>query len=238
MIINDKIIKSMSYINGDPEILPYSKINFQIKGRPDQAMGQIKISSPFGKKINELAKDKRYKNFLEIGSCCGLGTTKCLLDSIILREDESNLTSYESNFAYYSITNNYWNKFFEIFNIPSYKLNLIYGSIISYNELDSNYVTDSGHTKETYDYNLDIKKAPIIPMDTPVDVLCLDGGHFSTICEWNKFKKKIKVIILDDTKTSKTNDILREIESSNKKWKIIYKSEQRSGEIIAEKNIF
>lgn len=62
----------------------------------------------------------------------------------------------------------------------------------------------------------------------------LDGGHFSTIQEWNMYKDSIKVIILDDTKTSKTIKILDEIKSSNK-WNIVYESDNRNGELIAEK---
>tara|TARA_B000000532_G_C18712703_1_gene338966 strand:- start:58 stop:213 length:156 start_codon:yes stop_codon:yes gene_type:complete len=48
------------------------------------------------------------------------------------------------------------------------------------------------------------------------------------------YKNSIKVIILDDTKTSKTRKILDEIKYSNK-WNIIYESDNRNGELIATK---
>lgn len=229
----NQIIKSMQYINGDPAILPYSRTT-RTEKNPGIAMGQIKINTPFGNEINKLAKNTNYNTYLDIGSWCGLGTTKCLLDGIILRDDTSVLYSLESNRGFYNITNNYWSKYFEIYKINTDKFILKYGSLVSFEQLDSNYITDSGHTKNTYDYNLDIKSAPIIKIDTPIDVLCLDGGHFSTILEWNMYKNSIKVIILDDTKTSKTRKILDEIKYSNK-WNIIYESDNRNGELIATK---
>lgn len=71
-------------------------------------------------------------------------------------------------------------------------------------------------------------------VEDSVDVLCLDGGHFSTSIEWDMFKDEISVIILDDTKTSKTRNIVSEIQQSNK-WLITYKSDFRNGELIAKK---
>ena len=106
--------------------------------------------------------------------------------------------------------------------------------MVTYEELDDNYVTDSGHTKETYDYNSDIKSAPFIEIKEEIDVLCLDGGHFSTIQEWEMFKDKIKVIILDDTNTSKATNILKEIQG-DKTWNIIHDGNIRNGELVAAK---
>ena len=105
---------------------------------------------------------------------------------------------------------------------------------MAYDQLDKDYVTDSGHTKETYDYNQDIKHAPKIIVEDKVDVLCLDGGHFSTSLEWDLFKETAKIVAIDDTSTSKTNMILKEIKESGN-WNIIYESSQRNGEMIVEK---
>ena len=230
-----EIIKSMNYINGDPEILPFSFINNQLPCRPNYAMGQIKLNTNFGKEINKIAKNKKYNKYLEIGPCCGLGTTKCLLDGIILRDDNSYLISYESNLQFYTITKKYWEKYFEIYNINKNKFKLYNGSLISYDELDDNYVTSSGKTKEEYDYNIDIKNGKIDNCNENIDVLCLDGGHFSTNCEWNKFKNNIKIIILDDIYSSKTKNIYDEIKNDSN-WNILYKSNDRGGELIAKKN--
>jgi hypothetical protein len=235
--MND-FLTSLSYIDGDPEILPYSVITDQDPGRPNYACGQIKINSTFGQKIFDISKDKRYKNYLEIGTWCGLGTTKCILDGLILRNnnqrDGSKLVSIESNEKFYRITNQYWTKFFTIHKLDSSMFSLRFGSLVSYDELDSKYITDSGHTKETYDYNQDIKSGPIVNVDETVDVLCLDGGHFSTSIEWDMYKDQISVIILDDIKTSKTRNIVAEIQNSNI-WSISYISDFRNGELIAQK---
>jgi hypothetical protein len=224
--------QSMSYVDGDPQILPYSAISNADPGRPSFACGQIKMNTDFGKQLNNLASDSRYKTFLEVGTWCGLGSTKCLLDGIILRDD-TKLISLESNLKFYEITKKYWNKFFEVHSIDPAKFDLRHGTLVSYNKLDKNYVTDSGYTKETYDYNQDIKNAPKITIEDKVDVLCLDGGHFSTSLEWDLFKETAKIIAIDDTSTSKTNMILKEIKESGN-WNIIYESTQRNGEMIVE----
>ena len=223
----------MSYIDGDPQILPYSVISNVDPGRQNFACGQIKMNTDFGKQLNNLASDSRYKIFLEVGTWCGLGSTKCLLDGIILRDD-AKLISVESNLKFYEITRKYWDKFFEVHGIDTAKFDLKHGTLVAYDQLDKDYVTDSGHTKETYDYNQDIKHAPRIIVEDKVDVLCLDGGHFSTSLEWDLFKETAKIVAIDDTSTSKTNMILKEIKESGN-WNIIYESSQRNGEMIVEK---
>ena len=235
--MND-FLTSLSYIDGDPEILPYSVIKDQDPGRPNYACGQIKINSTFGQKIFDISKNKRYKTYLEIGTWCGLGTTKCILDGLILRNnnqrDGSKLVSIESNEKFYRITNQYWTKFFTVHKLDSNMFSLRCGSLVSYGQLDSNYITDSGDTKETYDYNQDIKSGENVNVEEDIDVLCLDGGHFSTTIEWDMYKGQISVIILDDTKTSKTRNIVAEIQNSNI-WSISYMSDFRNGELIAQK---
>jgi hypothetical protein len=196
--------------------------------------GQIVRGSPFGDAIYDIAKMEQYLNYLEIGTWCGRGTTKCFLDGIIPREDGANLCALETNDKFYKITENYWSKYFQYKKIDPEKLNLIFGSVVTYDQLDHSYVTDSGFTKETYDYNIDLKKAPFINIENIVDVLCLDGGHFATILEWEMFKDQIKVIILDDTTTSKTRKIVEEIKNSGN-WNITYHTNNRNGELIAYK---
>jgi hypothetical protein len=231
------LLQSIQSIEGDPLILPYSKIkiddSYWVKKHPGIASGQIKKNTVFGKKIYDLSKDTQYKTYLDIGTWCGLGTTKCLLDGIIQRKD-AKLYAIESNYYFYKTTHNYWTKYFDYYNISKNKFKLYYGSLILFDDLDDNYITDNNDTKYTYDYNKDIKLAPTIKINDRIDVLCLDGGHFSTIHEWNMFKDNIKVIILDDTNTSKSRNIFNEIIKSPS-WKVIYNSLEGTGELIATK---
>ncbi len=196
--------------------------------------GQILRGQEFGDIIYNIACQPAYINYLEIGTWCGRGTTKCFLDGIIPREDGASLQALETNFKFYTITKNYWDKYFQHKRINAQKLNLLFGSVVRYDQLDDNYITDSGHTKDTYDYNIDLKSAPFVTIANNIDVLCLDGGHFSTILEWELFKEQIKVIILDDIKTSKTRKILKEI-YDNPVWDVIYSSDNRNGELVAKK---
>lgn len=225
---------SMSHLDGDPSILPFSVIPSQIPGRPNFACGQVKSNTELGQRIMDIARNPEYKTYLEIGTWCGLGTTKCFLDSIFLREDESKLISLESNLQFYDITKRYWEKFIEVHELNPNKFDLKYGSLIPYKDLDECFVTDAGFTKDTYDYNADIKLAPTISITKNIDVLCLDGGHFSTQLEWDLFKNTVKVLVLDDTNTSKTRSIISEAENSGA-WDTLYSSQNRNGEMILKK---
>ena len=229
--------QSISRSEGDPVILPHSKTTITDKywstKHPKIATGQITKDTAFGEKIYEISKDKHYKTYLEVGTWCGLGTTKCLLDGIIMRDDAT-LYSLESNYFFHETTNKYWSRYFEHYDIDKNKFKLHYGSLISFEEIPEDFTHDNGSTKHTYDYNLDIKKAPTIKIDRKIDVLCLDGGHFTTQQEWEMFKEQIKVIILDDVNTSKTRHILDEITHSSS-WEIDYNSPNRNGELIAKK---
>lgn len=230
--------KSISQFNGDPKILPFSKTvvtnSYWSKKHPGYATGQITRNKTFGNEIYKVSKIQKYKTYLEVGTWCGLGTTKCLLDGIIVRDD-AKLISLESNRFFHETTNKYWSKYFDNYNIDKNKFKLYYGSLISYDGIQDDFITDGGQTKETYDYAQDVKNAPIITIDEKIDVLCLDGGHSTTYKEWNKFKDEIKMIILDDTKTSKTRVILTEIFNSPL-WQVVYTSNDRNGELIAMKN--
>jgi|6_EtaG_2_1085325.scaffolds.fasta_scaffold102905_2 hypothetical protein len=206
----------------------------KVRVQKQHTEGEVTHNTPLGKYIFDLAQQTHYKNFLEVGTLYGRGTTKCFLDAIMPRSDNARLTSIESNPTFFQITKEYWDKYFHYKKINPAKFNLIFGTMVTYEKLDDNYTTDSGHTKETYDYNADIKSAPLIKIEEEIDVLCLDGGHFSTIHEWNMFKNKIKAIVLDDTKTSKTKNILTEIHS-DKTWDVILDSDFRNGQLVAIK---
>ena len=169
-------------------------------------VGQVKPESITGKKISEISQRKEYTVFLEVGTLYGLGSTKCFLNSLLERDDDSKLISIESKKEFYDYAKNYWED-----AINKGKLDLRHGSLISFDDLPEDYRTDSGHTKHTYDYNQDIKNSSTISIDEKIDVLMLDGGHFSTQLEWELFKDEIKIGIIDDVSASKTRMIYKEI---------------------------
>ena len=65
--------------------------------------GQILRGSSFGDIIYDIAKQTKYKNYLEIGTWCGRGTTKCFLDGIIQRKDSASLYALETNQRFFEI---------------------------------------------------------------------------------------------------------------------------------------
>jgi hypothetical protein len=69
-----------------------------------------------------------------------------------------------------------------------------------------------------------------------IDVLLLDGGQFSTLAEWEKLKKRTQIILLDDTKTFKTEKIREEILKDTNTWEVVFDDTSlRHGTFIASK---
>jgi len=69
------------------------------------------------------------------------------------------------------------------------------------------------------------------------DIILLDGGEFTTWYEYNLIKDKCKILILDDTNTSKCKKIKEDILQNKDTWKIIINSNERNGILICEKII-
>ena len=201
------------------------------------AHGQIVRMSPFGEAIYGIACNQKFQTYLDIGAWCGLGTTKCMMDGIILRHnhnpaDKSMLIALETKRTFYNITKTYWEKHIQSIKLPQTIFQIHNASLVSYNELDEKI---NNCSKEQYEYNKDIKLCPVVDLCNNVDVVCLDGGLFSTRKEWEKLKNRIQVVILDDTRFPKTSTILQEIKNQPQTWNIIYESNLRNGELIAER---
>jgi hypothetical protein len=67
------------------------------------------------------------------------------------------------------------------------------------------------------------------------DIILLDGGEFTTWYEYNLIKDKCKILILDDTNTSKCKKIKEDILQNKDAWKIIINSNERNGILISER---
>ena len=64
--------------------------------------GQVNRGSLFGERIYQYSSNKNFKNFVDIGTWNGQGSTKCFADAILKRSDDSSLYSLEANIEFYN----------------------------------------------------------------------------------------------------------------------------------------
>lgn len=208
--------------------------------------GQVNRGSFFGEQVYKLASNKAFKNYVEIGTWNGEGSTKCFMDAIFQRLDDSCLYSLEANVEFYGQAVKFWEDKLSATRIPYDKLHLLYGRIIeiedliSEEEVKSHKIFDqhpwlTWRARNIKEYNMCENVIDKLPSE--IDVLFLDGGQFSTPAEWQKLKDRTKVVLLDDTNTYKTERIREEILTSLDEWEIVFdKSSDRHGIFMATRH--
>ena len=97
--------------------------------------GQINRGSFLGEKIYDYSMNSSYKNYVEVGTWNGQGSTKCFMDGILSRNDESCLYTLEANIEFYNQASSYWNPILSTYRFPFPKIKMLYGRIIEKNEL-------------------------------------------------------------------------------------------------------
>jgi hypothetical protein len=193
--------------------------------------GQINMNSEFGNCIYKICLNENIQNIIEVGSWNGEGSTVCVMNSIINKEN-SKLYSLEANFEMFNKSKQFWKKY----NTKD-KLILLNGTlhrkIADINELNILYNNNIPYYTEHY---LPEKKilemSKIINIDNidNVDVIILDGGEYSTQEDFNiLIKKNPKFICLDDVNVYKCKNI-RQTLLHNNEWNLYKeKLDQRNG---------
>lgn len=197
-------------------------------------IGQI-YDDEFYNEILSYASNKEYKTFLEIGTWNGLGSTKAFAQGFKNRDDDYIFYSlecnkekcrdaallYQDNNKINILNEVIWNKlpdnFYEIF--PQSKTNNLFKE---WNEVDINNMKDC---------NLFLERTNLPKY---FDIVLLDGGEFTTYHEFQILKDKIRILMLDDITVDKCKLIVKELEDSSDKWKILKKSDVRNGFLIAQ----
>jgi len=208
-------------------------------------VGQVNRGSLFGEKIFEYASNKNFKNFVEVGTWNGEGSTKCFMDAIQSRADNSCLYSLEANIEFFNEASTYWAHLLMAPASAFQKLFLLYGRIIEVEDLISieevqkhsifhQHPWLEWRTRNIKEYNECENVLGNLPSE--IDILCLDGGQFSTRAEFAALKDRTKMVMLDDTSTFKTESIRREIVENPEVWTIVEDNTmQRHGFMIGIK---
>jgi hypothetical protein len=194
--------------------------------------GQILPSSTFCDAIQSTISTYKPKNIVEIGTWKGLGSTKCIIDSILINNLQCNFLSLESNLLFFQEATD---------NLKNYRnyVQLIHGRIVeiedvlAYCEKIKDKVNQDWLAADVQDINKNNNIINLIPNN--IDFCLLDGGEYSTYPEWKILKERINIIALDDTLTPKCELVKQEI-LNDPLYKIIIESNDRNGFLIAIRN--
>jgi hypothetical protein len=186
--------------------------------------GQINMNSILGNEIYTLCKKDNIKNIVEVGTWNGEGSTVCVMNGIMEKENKSILYSIEADITQYNKAIHFWNN-----KNTEGKLVLLNGVLHTETASDEDISTVCNernpyvkefHVRETN--LLQINK--IIDTDNfhDIDITILDGGEYTTRGDFNKLIVKTnKVIVLDDVCVFKCKKIRQELLDSSD-W-LLYK---------------
>jgi hypothetical protein len=200
-------------------------------------IGQITLDSIIGKHLYHYAKSTKYNSYLEIGTWNGLGSTKCFVEGFNNRQDSLyTFYSLECNTDKYLVAKDLYKNMENIHILNEVLLNNMPADIYNiFPELLEN--KDYNYWNNIDFRNMENKNLFLNRQNLPevFDIILLDGGEFITWYEYNLIKDKCKILILDDTNTSKCKKIKEEIIKNKDVWKIIINSNERNGILIAER---
>lgn len=185
-------------------------------------IGQITKNNIFGQLLYNLSLNKEIKNIVEIGTWTGMGSTKCIIDGLLQRNDDYNFITIELYPNMYNIALKNLEK------VLSDKIKIYNGRIIDINDIywfDHSTINFNinEHAKLYYYSDIEyLKTMPNIIKEIPqtIDLLILDGGEYSTYPEYLKLKTRTKIFALDDTKLLKCSKIRYEL--LNEKYDVIH----------------
>jgi len=177
--------------------------------------GQINLDSSLGCMIYDIVKQDDVRVIFEIGMWNGMGSTRCIEQSIV--------DSGKKDYLVYSLETdrNMYDKAIKN-SMGLENFNLILGTLVTPQDfLNLDEVSDLffvEHSREIQKgwLKTDVNNCTNVPnvehlIPESIDLLILDGGEFSTYTEFHKLKDRSRIIVLDDTRTLKCNKIRQEI---------------------------
>lgn len=204
------------------------------------------MRSEFGQQIFKVAQIKDFKTYLEIGTWNGQGSTVCLMNGLIKRQDDSKLYSIELMPEMFQQAKQFWSWLES--SAYAHQLVLLNGKIIdnglmTQQQVEAHPAFEKVKTHYQLYYQSDQEQfnaANNISEQLPnsIDVAVLDGGEFCSFAEFEYIlsQHSPKVFILDDTSIIKCSQV-RQVLIDSTDWQLIYdKPEQRHGASIFVRN--
>ena len=173
---------------------------------------------------------KKNKTILEIGTWNGLGSTRCIVNGLLERKTPYTFYSLECNSEKVAMAQELYKGIAGVHILDEVLLNEMPSNIYSiFAELINNEEYRMWN-KVDFD-NMKHKPLFLERQDLPsiFDVVLLDGGEFTTWYEYQLIKDRCRILVLDDSHTSKCRRIMYEIMDQPDKWTIILNSSERRG---------
>ena len=164
--------------------------------------GQITARTNMAQILQGLAMRQDFMTYVEVGTWKGQGSTKCIADELILRNDDSQLYSVEMRKDMYEEAKMYWDCILLPMPFKRDKVNLLNGVIVD----ETGVMSEEEFLKE------------------------LDSGELTSQAEFYNLSSRgeIKFVILDDVLTVKNFSLNKEL-CASKDWKLIDFSDRRHG---------
>ena len=208
----------MAVITDYDEMYRYSVSNF-----PE---GQLGASTPVGQYLTYTAKHPEIKMIVEVGTWNGRGSTKCIMDGLVGREDAVAFYSLEADKGRCQSGIDFWADREK----GHVDLHLLWGKLTESMVTRSFVQTHPKFSDQLQYYDIEASQtheAPLVGDDLPVDVdfIFLDGGEFCSVFDFNflikKYKHSLKVIGLDDIDTIKNSAIYENLMQPDSPWERI-----------------
>ena len=182
------------------------------------ARGQIRRGTEFGDFIYNLAF-KGPKEWIEIGSWNGLGSTFCILDGFAQRlEENPHLYSFELDPMMCGVAKENLSEHiaFGCVDFIQDKLTSdLYTPFPDIVEDNRHFILHYEREKALYTEAKGFKP-PVKP-----EVALLDGGEYSGSLDWIHLdKSNLKWLLLDDTNVTKNKNLVKELKESSE-WKLV-----------------
>jgi hypothetical protein len=199
-----------------------------------QNVGQIGLDTLIGKYLYDYAQNPLLYNYLEIGTWNGLGSTRCIIDGLLSRNNTNyKFYSLECNPDKVKLAQEYYKNIENVYILNEVLLNNMPSDIEEiFPELKINEKYKFWN-KVDFD-NMKDKLLFFNRTDLPeiFDIILLDGGEFTTYYEYQIIKNRCRILILDDTNVNKCAKIVQDIKSHPEKWSIVSESNERNGTLI------
>ena len=206
--------------------------------------GQITASSQMGTFLKDLAKNTVFQKYVEIGTWKGQGSTKCIGEELLNRNDDSILYTVDIDVGMYEEARHYWDPILALYCRQKimFFLGVVVGpeGVVSFEEcaqfLDfvgtperkTQYRGWHRGTMHGFENNIYINVIDKLPKE--IDVLLLDSGELTSHAEFHNLNDRgnVKVVVLDDINVFKNYKLHNEL-CKNDNWEMIAHSNIRHG---------
>lgn len=197
--------------------------------------GQITINTRLGKWIYTLAKHPIVNTILEVGTWWGLGSTNCIKQGLLERAQPIKI-----GYSIECVKERYNKAINNLAPLPP-NFYLLYGSVVSYAELQSQAQVPTTKARRQYfkDDMEQVRVAPFIgnPLQgTTIDLCILDGSEFTGLIEFFRLGIYSRYVVLDDTTKLKHSATRDYVLSRSNDWRILEDApNERNGHLVCER---